>query len=204
MFFFLKGAVLGFLIAAPLGPIGLLCIQRTLAQGMAAGFASGLGTVFADTLYCALAAFGVTVVAGFLQDNQFYLKLAGGIALVYLGYHAFRSQCVAKVPEAIKDSMFGAFISAFFLTLANPLLLFSFAALFAGIGLGATGTDYQSAFLFVSGVFIGSSLAWLALSGTVSRMRTNFNAKGLQAINKLSGIIIIGLGVLYLIDNFTK
>jgi threonine/homoserine/homoserine lactone efflux protein len=204
MIFFLKGAILGFFIAAPVGPIGLLCIQRTLARGMAAGIVSGLGTALADTLYCAVAVFGMTVIAGFLQDNQFYLNLTGGIALIYLGCYTFRSQLAEAAPTVIGDSLFSAFVSAFFLTLTNPLMILSFATVFAGIGLGAVGADYRATVLFICGVFTGSSTAWLSLSGMVSAMRTKFSPKRLRVVNLLSGMLIVGLGVFCLINVFTK
>ncbi|MDR3566001.1 MAG: LysE family transporter [Negativicutes bacterium] len=202
MLLFFKAAILGFFITAPVGPVGVLCIQRTLARGMTTGFVSGLGTAAADALYCGVAAFGVTVVASFLQDNQFYLNITGGIALICLGYHIFRSQIVEAAQLATGEGMFRAFASAFFLTLANPLTILVFAAVFAGIGVGTDDADYRVAALIICGVFIGSSAAWLALSGMVSSVRTKFCSKRLQAVNQLSGMILVGVGVLCLIAVF--
>lgn len=204
MIFFLKGSLLGFFIAAPVGPVGMLCIQRTLSQGMTAGLVFGLGTAIADVLYCSMAVFGVTVIAGFLQDNQFYLNLIGGVALIYLGCHAFRSHLADTTEMANGDSLFSAFATAFFLTLTNPLMILFFAAVFAGIGAGTTGSDFRTAILFICGVLTGSTTAWLVLSGMVSSARTKFSPNGLRRVNQLSGMILIGLGIFCLITIFSK
>lgn len=199
LIFFLKGIILGFSIAAPVGPIGVLCIRRTLAKGMLNGFLSGVGTATADAMYGCIAAFGVTVVAAFLIDNQFYLRLIGGLFLLYLGYTTFRS-VPAKTAEKIDDQgLLGAYTSAFFLTLTNPMTIMSFAAVFAGLGIGETGGNYILAGLVVFGVFIGSMLWWLLLSGTVNAFRATFNTKRLKYVNQFSGFIIAGFGFLSLL-----
>ena len=204
MIFFLKGSLLGFFIAAPVGPVGMLCIQRTLTQGMTVGLVFGLGTAVADVLYCSMAVFGVTVIADFLQDNQFYLNLIGGIALIYLGCHACRSQLADAPPLANGDSKYSAFATAFFLTLSNPLMILFFAAIFAGIGVGTTGSDSQAPVLFICGVFTGSTTAWVALSGMVNSVRSKFSPQMLQTVNQLSGMTLVGLGIFCLITIFSK
>jgi len=198
--FFLKGIIFGFLIAAPVGPVGMLCIQRTLVQGLTVGFVFGLGSALADALFCAIAAFGATTVANFLQAYQFSLRLIGGIALICLGYHTFRSPPAAALPAAVGGSRFNAFASSFLLTLTNPLMILAFAAVCAGVGLSTYETDYGAAALLVCGVLLGSSAAWLALSGIVNSVRANFHPLRLQKINQLWGIFISGLGVVCLIN----
>ncbi|MBP2630203.1 MAG: Lysine exporter protein [Firmicutes bacterium] len=195
----MKGIILGFSIAAPVGPIGVLCIRRTLAKGMLNGFLSGVGTATADAMYGCIAAFGVTVVAAFLIDNQFYLRLVGGLFLLYLGYTTFRSIPAETAAKAGDQDLLGAYTSAFFLTLTNPMTIMSFAAVFAGLGIGETGGNYMLVGLVVFGVFIGSMFWWLLLSGIVNVFRTTFDARRLKYVNQFSGFIIAGFGLLSLL-----
>lgn len=199
LIFFMKGIILGFSIAAPVGPIGVLCIRRTLAKGMLNGFLSGAGTATADAMYGCIAAFGVSVVATFLIDNQFYLRLVGGLFLLYLGYTTFRSIPVETAAKVGDQDLLGAYTSAFFLTLTNPMTIMSFAAVFAGLGIGETGGKYMLAGLVVFGVFIGSMFWWLLLSGIVNVFRTTFDARRLKYVNQFSGFIIAGFGFLSLL-----
>jgi threonine/homoserine/homoserine lactone efflux protein len=195
--FFIKGVILGFSIAAPVGPIGVLCIRRTLSNGLLNGFLSGLGTATADALYGCIAAFGLTVVSTFLIDSQFYLHLIGGIFLLYLGYKTFQSVPTEFAAKANGNGLLRSYTSAFFLTLTNPLTIMSFAAVFAGLGIGTAGGEFASG-LLVLGVFIGSMLWWLLLSGTVSLLRTRFDKKRLHWVNQISGAVITAFGILSL------
>lgn len=173
MILFLKGVVIGFLIAAPIGPAGIMFIRYTMARGMIVGFSFGLGTVLADAIYCAIAVFGVSLIADFLQVNQQYLTLTGNVCLLFQGWYIFRSQVDEQVPMPSITSMFGSFVAAFFLAMANPLTILAFAAVFTGIGVG-TNADYRELCLLISGVSSGSAIAWLALSRIVVCMRTHF------------------------------
>lgn len=195
---FLQGILLGFSIAAPVGPIGVLCIRRTLASGMTNGVVSGLGTATADAIYGCIAAFGVTIVSSFLVDNQAYLRFIGGLFLLYMGYSTFRSIPAETAANTNSECLLNAYTSAFFLTLTNPMTIISFAAIFAGLGVGAAGEDYIRAGVLVFGVFSGSMLWWLILSGMVNMLRSNFDHKRLKWVNQLSGIIIVSFGVLSL------
>jgi len=194
---FIKGVILGFSIAAPVGPIGVLCIRRTLSNGLLNGFISGLGTATADALYGCIAAFGLTVVSTFLINSQIYLHLIGGLFLLYLGYKTFQSVPAEIAAKANGKGLFGSYTSAFFLTLTNPLTIMSFAAVFAGLGIGTAGGEFASA-LLVLGVFIGSMLWWLFLSGTVNLLRTRFDKKRLHWVNQISGVVITAFGILSL------
>lgn len=187
MLLFLKGTIIGFIIAVPVGPVGVLSIQRTLSRGMLSGFVLGLGS--------ALAAFGMTVAAGFLQDNQFYLEIIGGIILIYLGCHIFYAKPAISAPEASGSGMFNDFVSSFFLTLTNPLMILFFAIGLAGSGLDAAGKEYLPALLFVLGVLTGSVMLWLMVSGMVSRARANCCFMRLRIFNQVSGTILAGLGM---------
>ena len=200
MLFLIKGIVLGFSIAAPVGPIGLLCIRRTLTNGMGNGFISGLGAATADAIYGLIAALGISAVSIFLVDHQFYLRLMGGVFLLYLGYTTFRSMPAEVAANANGEGLIGAYASTLFLTITNPMTIMSFAAVFAGLGVGAIGESYISSFSLVIGVFIGSMLWWLLLSGMVNVLRHHLDSKYLKWVNQLSGLIIASFGIVSLIS----
>jgi len=191
----IKGIILGFSIAAPVGPIGVLCIRRTISQGRISGFVSGLGAATADGLYGCVAAFGLTFISSFLVSQQFWLRLVGGAFLLYLGVQTLISRPAEKAAETKSNSILGDYLSTFFLTITNPMTILSFAAVFAGLGLAATGADYSTAGILVSGVVAGSALWWLCLSAIVGVFRQKFNVTGMLWVNRLSGVIIIAFGV---------
>jgi threonine/homoserine/homoserine lactone efflux protein len=196
---YLRGLVLGFSIAAPVGPIGVLCIRRTLADGRAIGLVSGLGAATADAVYGSIAAFGLTVISQFLVGQQFSLRLVGGIFLCYLGIRTFLAVPSRQAALAVGRTLPQAYASTFVLTLTNPLTILSFAAVFAGLGLGKTGGGLAAATL-VLGVFSGSALWWLLLSSGVSLLRAQIDPPKMVLINRISGIIIGMFGVLALLS----
>ncbi len=191
----LRGLVLGFSIAAPVGPIGILCIRRTLAEGRAAGIVSGLGAATADALYGTVAALGLTIVSGFLLDQQIWLRLVGGAFLCYLGIRTLLSKPAVQAAAVRGSSLPAAFVSTFFLTLTNPITILSFVAIFAGLGLADTRGYYASAGALVLGVFCGSALWWLALSGAVGVLRDRFSPRAMLWVNRVSGVTILGFGL---------
>lgn len=193
----LKGMLLGFSIAAPVGPIGVLCIRRTLSNGRAAGLVSGLGAATADAIYGTIAAFGVTFISSLLISQQTWLRLIGGVFLCYLGVKSFLSVAVDSTATLQAEGLGGAYLSTFLLTITNPLTILSFAAVFAGLGLSAGG-NYASATVLVLGVFLGSALWWFILSGGVSLFRSRFSPQGMHWVNRISGIIITTFGVIAL------
>ncbi len=196
----LRGLVIGFSIAAPVGPIGVLCIRRTLADGRAAGFAAGLGAATADGLYGAVAGFGLTVVSGLLVAQQGWLRAMGGAFLCWLGARTFLARPAAEAAAVRGAGLLGAYASTFLLTVTNPLTILSFAAVFAGLGIGGAGSDHAAAGALVLGVFAGSALWWLALSGTVGVLRQRVTPRGLRWVNRASGAIIAGFGLLALLS----
>jgi threonine/homoserine/homoserine lactone efflux protein len=198
--YLLRGLVIGFAIAAPVGPIGVLCIRRTLAEGRAAGLVSGLGAATADAVYGFIAAFGLTYVSSILIGQQQWIRLIGGLFLCYLGIRTLMAKPAAEPSSAAGIGLPGAYISTFFLTLTNPMTILSFAAVFAGLGIGSATGDYFSAALLVLGVFLGSGLWWLLLSGGVSLFRTKLQPRALRWVNTISGIIILGFGVTALLS----
>jgi threonine/homoserine/homoserine lactone efflux protein len=197
---FVKGLVIGFSIAAPVGPIGVLCIRRTLAEGKISGFVSGMGAATADALYGCVAGFGVTYISNFLMGQQFAFRLIGALFLGYLGARIFFSKPAEAPSKAEGKGLAGAYASTLFLTLTNPVTILAFAAIFAGLGLGNSGGDYTAGMLLVLGVFLGSAAWWLFLSTGVGLFRTWFNGPRLRWVNRLSGVIIGGFGFLALLS----
>ncbi len=194
----LRGLMIGFSIAAPVGPIGVLCIRRTLAEGRVYGFVSGLGAATADGFYGTLAALGLTLVSSFLLDQANWLRLIGGAYLCYLGVKTFRSQPAQKAAEAKGRGLLGAYTSTLFLTLTNPLTIFAFAAIFAGVGAEAAAGNTFGALNVVLGVFLGSTAWWLILVTLTSLFRARLNTTGLVWVNRVSGLVIVGFGLVIL------
>jgi len=199
--FFLKGLIIGFVIAAPVGPIGVLCARRTLMHGRRAGFFSGMGAATADAIYGFIAAFGLTFISAFLVDHQFLLRLVGGGLLLYLGVKAFMARPVKKtdLPRSARHYA-GMYTSTFFLTLTNPMTILSFAAVFAGFGLAGTTGSVLSAGVLILGVYLGSALWWLFLVALFSLYRTRFQAHQLVWVNRIAGTIITASGILALLS----
>jgi threonine/homoserine/homoserine lactone efflux protein len=221
--FMLKGLAVGFSIAAPVGPIGVLCIRRTLAEGFLPGVTAGLGAATADAVYGTVAAFGLTAVTSFLVGQRIVLGLVGGAFLCVLGCRIFFSR-PASVEDRTADGsanvavtggrnvadtgggtvngilkksavIGGGYLSTFFLTVTNPLTILFFVAVFAGAGLGAAPDDYGSAGLLVSGVFSGSALWWLILCAATGFFRKMINEGTMRVINYVAGVVIACFGV---------
>ena len=198
--FFARGLAIGFAIAAPVGAIGLLCIRRTLADGRLVGFVSGLGAATADALYGAVAALGLTAISSAIIAHQSAVRLVGGIFLCYLGARTALSHPALEPSPGAAHGLAAAFGSTLALTLTNPTTILSFAAVFAGLGLGTTAGDRGSAVLMVCGVFFGSALWWLLLSGAVGLFRRALTLERLRWVNRLSGALLTGFGVLSLLS----
>ena len=188
---FARGTLLGFSIAAPVGPIGVLCIRRTLAEGRATGLATGLGAAVADGLYGAAAAFGLTWLTEALVGHATWIRLAGGLFLLYLGIATFLAKPASEAAQAGGAGLAGAFGSTFVLTLTNPMTMLSFVAVFAGLGLGAAGAGAGAAAVLVAGVVVGSAAWWLLLSAGVDRLRHRFDANAMGWVNRISGVVIM-------------
>lgn len=196
--FLVRGLLIGFSIAAVVGPIGLLCIQRTLQHGFLPGLLTGLGAATADATYGSVAASGLTVVSRFLVGQQLWIRLVGGLFLVYLGVRVILTRPAAQAASAKGHHLPGIYLSTLLLTLTNPLTILSFAAVFAGLGLGGMSRSNSMAALVVIGVFCGSGCWWLLLSGGVSLLRERLTPGWLIWINRGAGVAIVIFGVVAL------
>lgn len=188
---FLKGLAFGFILAATVGPMWVLCLRRTLAGGALLGLASGMGIAVADAFYGAIAAFGLTAISGVLLAHSRSIGLLGAALLVYLGVKALIAAPAAMDGEAAPTRLDRAFLSTLGLTLANPPTILAFAAVFAALGL-ASSDDYGLAAIVVLGVFLGSAGWWIVLAAGAARLRGRIGPPLMRAVNVVSGIAILG------------
>jgi len=193
--YFLKGIIIGFAMAIPVGPIGILCIRKTLTEGRLRGLVIGLGAATADLLYACIAAFGLTIISDTLNSQRIWIRLVGGALLLFLGVRIFRAQPKDPKIHINGTGMLRSYLTTIFLTLTNPVTIFAFIAIFAALGL-AEGLSYLSATLLVVGVFIGSTLWFVLLSSGVTLFRNKLDINGLRWVNKIAGILIVFSGII--------
>jgi len=193
--FLLRGFFIGLTIAAPIGPINVLCIRRTLAEGRLMGIVSGLGAATGDAIYGWAAGFGLTFVSSFMISQQACLRLIGGLFLCGLGAKTFLAEPAKRAMRSGGSGLIGAYASTLFLTLTNPMTVISFAALFAGLGLADTGGYFISAISLVLGIFMGSASWFFILCSSVDLFREELSPQRMQWINRISGAIIAGFGL---------
>jgi threonine/homoserine/homoserine lactone efflux protein len=195
----LKGMGLGLAIAAPVGPIGLLCIRRSLTQGQRMGLVTGLGAATADGIYGCIAGFGLTAVADVLVAQAQGLQLVGGLFLCYLGVSTLRADPATEAAQVSSRgqgrALWGAYVSTLCLTLTNPATILSFIAIFAGLGIVGSGQSWSASLALVVGVFLGSALWWLCLSWGVTVFSQRLTAPRLKWLNRLAGAAIFAFGV---------
>ena len=197
--FFLKGLIIGFAMAVPIGPLGIMSIRKTLADGHTRGLIIGLGAATADSLFGTIAAFGLTFVSDAISSQQFWLRLVGGGLLLFLGIRTFRHK--GKDPTIPSDNkgVLRSYISAFLIALTNPVTIFAFVAVFAAFGLGHR-LVVISACILVLGVFSGSCLWFLGLGYIATLFRHKLDAGGLTWVNRISGVLIILSGMAALVS----
>lgn len=196
---FFKGLLIGFAIAVPVGPIGFLCLRRTLVYGRVTGFVSGLGAATADALYGLVAAFGLTAISSFLIRMESWLQLAGGLFLVALGLKTALARPPSKEPDESAPtptrSWQAAYLSTLVITLTSPATILAFVAIFAGVGLGVSASGPLHALELVTGVFTGSAAWWFVLSFAAGALRDRLHASTLHVMHVVSGVCIGALGL---------
>lgn len=190
----LKGMIIGFAMAVPIGPVGVLCIRKTLTEGHARGMIIGLGAATADALYGSIAGFGLTIVSDLIASQQFWIRLVGGGILLILGVRTFRAKRKQQILPWVGKGFLGTYVSAVILVLTNPVTIFAFIAVFAAFGLGL-GHSMMSTWMLVLGVFMGSWLWFLILGFVATHFRKKLDAGGLKWVNKIAGILIILSGL---------
>jgi len=201
--FFTQGFFIGLSVSAPLGPIGILSLQRTFSEGHLSGLLSGLGISTADGLCCFIAAFGLTALSDLLISQLLWFRLIGGAIVCLLGAKVYFSATPKKIPAVQKGARhLGVYISALILTLVNPMLILAFSAIIASLGLVSIASDKYCVLTLVFGVFAGSSLWWIALSAAASMLRVNFTNSFIRKVNHFSGIAILLLGLFVLGSSF--
>lgn len=194
--------IIGFAIAAPVGPVGVLCIRRVLVYGVFSGLASGFGAALADGLYGAIAAFSLSSIADFLREHRFFIQTGGGLFLLAFGLKMFfqKPKTVEEITDANRrphnlKELAGDLVSTFFITLTNPATILAFVAIFAGLGLvPEEDPDHDLAQVMIFGVFLGSLCWWGILAGGLGLFRHKLDNKTLRLINVLSGMIVGGFG----------
>jgi threonine/homoserine/homoserine lactone efflux protein len=198
---FIKGIILGFSASLPLGPIGLICIQKTLNKGRWAGIVSGSGAALSDTFFAIIAAFGISFISDFIEQQQFILRIIGSAILILLGLRIFLTNPAIQIrkQKLKKNNLFADFISIFFLTLSNPVTVFVFGAVFASSGIIKVQNSFLDLVLVVIGVFVGAMVWWLILVNFVNLFRSKFRLKRLWWINKITGAVIFLFGLFVLI-----
>jgi threonine/homoserine/homoserine lactone efflux protein len=192
--FFLKGLIIGFAMAVPIGPIGVMCIRKTLAEGHSRGMVIGLGAATADSLLASIAAFGLTFISDAIASQHFWLRLIGGGLLLFLGIRTFRAKPKAPIIPRDNKGVLRSYVTAFLLAVTNPVTIFAFVAVFAAFGLGQR-LVLLSACILVVGVFAGSCLWFLTLGFVATLFRKNLDSVGLSWVNRIAGVLIILSGV---------
>lgn len=196
-FVFLKGIIIGLIVALPSGPVGFICLRRIFTYGKTVGFISGLGGSLGDALYAFIAAIGLTTLATAIPGSALWITILGSLILIVFGIKiAFSKPVQHKEIEPMpRHRVFGAFLSALGLTLANPSIIFSFAALFAGLGFISAPDNWAFAGAISGGIFLGASISWFLVSRLENTFRTRLTPTSLRFIDITIGCIVIGFGM---------
>ena len=199
MSLFVKGMIVGFCLAAPVGPIAAICVQRTIAKRWISGVVSGLGAAAADAVYGAVAAFGATIISEFLITEHEWLQRVGGVILLVLGLRLLLVRPIEREASTSNGrGLTGDFLSTFVLTLTNPMTFIAFAAIFATMGIGAVRGRPMLTIELVGGVFAGSGAWWIILCAGAWALRRHFDFKRLALVNRATGVFVIAVGLVYL------
>lgn len=193
-----KGGLAGFIIAAPVGPVGVLCVQRTLHRGRLSGLMAGLGAACADAFYGAIAAFGLSLVSHWLEQHELLFRGGGGLFLCFMAWRMLRA-ALHPAPQKLlaepRNGLISGFVSTFILTATNPITIVAFLGVFAFFGVGAFGLTNAMAAWLVLGVFAGSSIWWLSLAGLAGAYRHRLGNNTMRWINGFSGLLMAVFGL---------
>jgi threonine/homoserine/homoserine lactone efflux protein len=198
---FIQGIIIGLTLAVPVGPIALICIQRTVTDGRFHGIFSGIGVATADSFYAAVTVLGLTIISSVIVTNQFLFRFLAGIVLIFVGMRVFMSLPSCVSTKTMHETYFKDYLSMVGIAIANPLTLVFFLIVLPGFGIVINSTAFLSAAEFIAGVFFGSTAWWILLCGTIGSMRSRFSIKTLGLINRVSGVLIsvCGAGMLVLL-----
>lgn len=201
---FIKGIIIGLSASIPLGPVGLICIQKTLNRKRTNGVVAGMGAALADTFFAVVAAFGISAIHNFIENQQLFLRLSGGIILLFLGLKFFLTNPAIQIRKNRNknNNLWADFVSVFLLTLSNPLTVVVFGAVFAGFGIIPKESSWLDVTMLISGVFIGAMIWWISLVYVINIFRKKFRLRRLWWMNKIMGAIIILFGLFALISAF--
>jgi threonine/homoserine/homoserine lactone efflux protein len=189
--FFFKGFLVGIIISAPIGPVGALCIQRTMNNGKLSGILSGIGAAVGDSIFAIIAVFGLTFISGSLDEKEAWFRIAGGIILLYFGLRVYLSKPESCSTPSNEINHFGIFGSALLLTISNPLVILSIIAVFAVLGIVNPTSSYPSTALLILGVFSGAVFLWIVTCNILSNYRARMGQKGVLLINRITGLFIL-------------
>lgn len=199
---FWKGFFVGLMVTIPLGPIGVLCVQRTLNKGRMSGLFSGLGAAFADSIFAIIASFGITFIISFIKSQQIYFQIFGGVIVIFLGIHIFYTNPVRqlRLQRLSRKKLSQDFFSVFLLTISNPMAVLFFLAMFAGVNISESEHTLINMSSLVLGVFSGASSWWFLLSFFVSLFRHRFRLKNIWWMNKVAGVVVFFIGILAILS----
>lgn len=200
----LKGFIIGLMVSVPLGPMGVMVIQRSLSRGRASGFVSGLGAATADVIFSLIAVWGVAKVIDFIEAHRFVFQVVGSLFILFIGAKIFYSDPVKQYRRSRgkKSNLWSDYITVFLMTLSNPIAIFVFIALFAGIHLVGEDHFYLTSFFVLFGVMAGATSWWFLISWLVSHYRQRFRLKRLWWLNKITGTVIFIIGIIALVRSF--
>lgn len=188
--YLIKGIIIGIIISAPIGPVAALCVQRTLTEGKISGFITGVGAASADILYALIALYGLSFISLIIVKEEFWIRLVGGIILLLFGIKVYFMKSRDGIESKAKDK-FQLFGTAFILTLSNPIVIFSFMAVFSVLGIVNPVSNQKNAGLMILGIYSAALLVWFAVAYLASIFREKANSGDLHIVNKTTGIIIM-------------
>ncbi len=197
----MKGLIVGVVVSAPLGPVGVLCIQRTLNKGRWYGFVTGLGAALSDIIYALVTGYGMSFMDEFLTKHQVLLQVVGSIMLFLFGIYTFRSNPVNSIrpTSTNRGSYLHNFVTAFFVTFSNPLIIFLFIGLFARFSFVMPGSPLGFQLVGYLAIILGALLWWFSITFFVSKLRTQFNLRGIWMLNRVIGVVVMVASVVGLV-----